>query len=614
MDSCPLSLFNIYRNNFDFQRINSSDLVFSSLVFDGEKLLCGIKKEGVMFDLLHVFCSISFGLLLFHLFCFLLLKIFGNLYLRAAFRVQIRDDTSSKRKCRDDNIKRFKTNRQKIKYVHWADESSNLNQKLQTNITTNQKEEKEGLLLWLSEAPFSKEDSLLEFQAKGEESKEKKPCLLLEDSDSFPIQESESESPCIKRDCDVLISDDFSPLDSDPIPVVSPHENIAFNGDINNQEEPLQSDEIFSEEPKFIKLEINSNENEERENNFLCGASSLTGESTSKSSIEWRSSLITKDSETEYPFSSSSRRSSSRWESYALFRKYDEEMLYFHRISSEKLTETESFRSIMYQPRSISERIYHKITTNRKNIPQEPKNAYRELENAYVAQVCLAWEALNWNYMNFMRKNPDPKEMGRSYCSARVAQEFQQFQVLIHRFIENEPFEFGKRPEVYARMKVHSPKLLLVPEFKEMEEGKEGEISAIEFLLILQDIIRTFMNFLKTDKQTACQKFKSLIKKKSGSVDYSHIQFLKKTNHKKKMRINDIVRQGKCVVKRRLVKVEEEMEILMGLIDLKVVSRVLRLPNISEEQLHWCEEKMTKVRVLHGKIQRELSPLFFPVH
>jgi Protein of unknown function (DUF1666) len=82
-----------------------------------------------------------------------------------------------------------------------------------------------------------------------------------------------------------------------------------------------------------------------------------------------------------------------------------------------------------------------------------------------VAQVCLAWEALNWNYGNIFRKNPNPKEMGKPYCPARVAQEFQQFQVLLQRFIENEPYEYGRRPEVYARMKVRSPKLLLVPEY-----------------------------------------------------------------------------------------------------------------------------------------------------
>lgn len=81
----------------------------------------------------------------------------------------------------------------------------------------------------------------------------------------------------------------------------------------------------------------------EREEESRLGASTLTSESTSKSSVEWRSSTVTKDSETEYPFSSSSRRSSSRWESYALFRKYDEDMVYFHRVGAQKLTETGTY-------------------------------------------------------------------------------------------------------------------------------------------------------------------------------------------------------------------------------------------------------------------------------
>lgn len=54
------------------------------------------------------------------------------------------------------------------------------------------------------------------------------------------------------------------------------------------------------------------------------------------------------------------------------------------------------------------------------------------------------------------------------------------------------------------------------------------------------------------------------------------------------------------------------MEILMGLIDLKLVSRVLRMTELSEEQLHWCEAKMSKVRILDGIYHRDSSPLFFP--
>lgn len=81
----------------------------------------------------------------------------------------------------------------------------------------------------------------------------------------------------------------------------------------------------------------------------------------------------------------------------------------------------------------------------------------------------------------------------------------------------------------------------------------------------------------------------------------------------KKMKVKDLRRSRKCLRKRKL-KVEEEMEILMALIDLKIVSRVLRMNDLSEEQLQWCEEKMSKVRIMEGKLQRDSTPLFFPAH
>lgn len=81
----------------------------------------------------------------------------------------------------------------------------------------------------------------------------------------------------------------------------------------------------------------------------------------------------------------------------------------------------------------------------------------------------------------------------------------------------------------------------------------------------------------------------------------------------KTSKVKDLRRAQKCIRKRKLKEVEE-MEIVMGLIDLKVVSRVLRMNDLNEEQLHWCEDKMTKVRVGDGKLQRDSSPLFFPAH
>lgn len=128
---------------------------------------------------------------------------------------------------------------------------------------------------------------------------------------------------------------------------------------------------------------------------------------------------------------------------------------------------SESLKSIHVSPRSISERIAYKISSISKATPAHIRqNPYRELEAAYVAQICLTWEALNWNYQNFKSKKASRLDDDEDGCPATVAQQFQQFQVLLQRYVENEPYEHGRRPEIYARMRLLAPKLLLVPEFR----------------------------------------------------------------------------------------------------------------------------------------------------
>lgn len=127
---------------------------------------------------------------------------------------------------------------------------------------------------------------------------------------------------------------------------------------------------------------------------------------------------------------------------------------------------SESLRSIQSCPRSISERIACKLTTRNKRSSDFRHNPYHELEAAYVAQICLTWEALNWNYNYFQRLRASFGCETDHGCPATVAQQFQQFQVLLQRYIENEPYEHGRRPEIYARMRSLAPKLLQVPEYR----------------------------------------------------------------------------------------------------------------------------------------------------
>ncbi|XP_010916376.2 uncharacterized protein [Elaeis guineensis] len=567
----------------------------SSLPCHGQTTFPCQKEEGVMF-LLHASISLSFLLLLIHLSSFLLTKLFTFLHNRAISKHQ-----------GDVQLSAFQHE----------------NKTVSTSDGYSEKDVAD--VVCREDLPFfyrasGVKDSLLTEQAKDSNEQHS-----LEGEDSS-VSESQhgSLSENLGHDKlgieygDDLITEVLTPSDcSGASPIISASEEDVACEDVCHEIEAHRTHEEknFWEDETFSV--VNSSHSDSR--NFrleeIHHGNENSGESTSKSSIEWRSSAILRDSETEYPFSSSSWRSSSNWESYALFHKYDEEMMFFDRISSRKLRESELLRSIKYQSRSISRRIVRKLFMKSKNSSMRDMDPYLELESAYVAQICLTWEALNWNYTNFGPANSD-RDM-EDYCfPARIAQQFQQFEVLLQRFIENEPYEHGRRPEVYARVRSYSPKLLQVPEFKDSDqadEGKEDMISSTEFLIILEHAIRTFMNFLKADKESCCQMLRSLIKNQLSSVDPTLLHLLKKANKKKKMRLKELGRQWRCQKKGK-TKEEEGMEILMGLIDMKVVSRVLRMPDISEEQLHWCHEKMSKVRVWNGKIQRDSSPLFFPVN
>ncbi|RAL41521.1 hypothetical protein DM860_010315 [Cuscuta australis] len=214
-------------------------------------------------------------------------------------------------------------------------------------------------------------------------------------------------------------------------------------------------------------------------------------------------------------------------------------------------------------PRSKSEREpnseKHSLIRNKK-LPWEcPNNPYHELEAAYVAQICLTWEALKWNYNYFLStlimSSSCESEPDRG-CPATTAQQFQQFQVLLQRYIENEAYENGRRPEIYVRMRSLAPMLLQVPHC----------ISGV------------------------CSQ--------------------------KKSKLKEIRISGKKSSTRRWLGEEEEMERLMAHIDLKVVSRVLKMAQVNDKQLHWCEEKMSRVKFCDGKLLRDqflLCPLFYPL-
>lgn len=56
----------------------------------------------------------------------------------------------------------------------------------------------------------------------------------------------------------------------------------------------------------------------------------------------------------------------------------------------------------------------------------------------------------------------------------------------------------------------------------------------------------------------------------------------------------------------------EDIQLLLGLIDAKILSRVLRMTRMTREQLFWCEEKMKKLDLSNNRLERDPCPILFP--
>ena len=78
------------------------------------------------------------------------------------------------------------------------------------------------------------------------------------------------------------------------------------------------------------------------------------------------------------------------------------------------------------------------------------------------------------------------------------------------------------------------------------------------------------------------------------------------------MKLKELFGKKKGPKKMKKMEKQEELDLLFGLIDIKVVSRVLRMSGLSKEQLLWCEEKMSKLELTEACLQREGSPVLFP--
>ncbi|CAL5005242.1 unnamed protein product [Urochloa decumbens] len=306
----------------------------------------------------------------------------------------------------------------------------------------------------------------------------------------------------------------------------------------------------------------------------------------------------------------------------SLYDKYCERMLVFHKMIAQLMKDPESLSMCKKSPRSAS-----KLTSTLRSLSfkrrdelqedceqlqqqQSEDDPYQTLETAYVAHVSLSWEALHCTYVHLSLIVAAQPDNPTTYSTA--AQAFQQFQVLLQRFVENEPFEHGTRVEIYARARSMLSKLLQVPTFQVADkkdysdDQMEPSIFAPDLIKLLEESILTFRLFLKKDKK----------KNSSHMSAYGHtgssIHQVQSSIDKKEAKVKELFKKKKGWKSKTWPATMEEVQLLFALIDIKVVSRVLRMGKLSKEQLLWCEEKMSKVDVSENRLRRDGSPILFP--
>ncbi|KAM4102425.1 hypothetical protein ACB094_05G221600 [Castanea mollissima] len=414
-------------------------------------------------------------------------------------------------------------------------------------------------------------------------------------------------------------------LEDKPVAESEEPKNDNGGGDLNKSTNGDPVAEAEDDDDDFITNEVKRRLKELRRNSFMvlipeeesCAEEEEDEEEEGEtSSSEW------KDLEAE---------ARQWWCGFdAVYDKYCDRMLFFDRMSRQQLNEISkgclpgSQTPATPSPRSASKKLTSPLRCLSLKKIEEPDDEtehlqlpghdpYQDIETAYVAQICLTWEALHCQYTQLSQKITCQPDNPTSYIHS--AQQFQQFQVLLQRFIENEPFEEGLRAEIYARSRNTLPKLLQVPNIKGSdkkvmdEEESDLTVLAPDLIRILESSILTFHLFLKMDKKKSSGVLQLFGNQNQNATPLQQIQ---SALEKKGIRLKELRKKRKGGKKNSWPQTHEEIQLLFSLVDVKVLYRVLRMVRITNEQLFWCEEKMKKLDLSDGKLRRDPSPTLFP--
>nr|GMC59435.1 protein PFC0760c-like isoform X3 [Ipomoea batatas] len=252
-----------------------------------------------------------------------------------------------------------------------------------------------------------------------------------------------------------------------------------------------------------------------------------------------------------------------------------------------------------------------------------------ELEGVYVGQMCLSWEFLHWQYGKALDLwDSDPRGIHRYN---EVAGEFQQFQALLQRFIEDERFQ-GPRVRYYIKSRYDFRNLLQVPVIREdnLKDRKKamqfekGDFAITSDILveILEECIRIFWRFVKADNDSSTVPVKchkgGVQPEIENADDLELLMEVRRSLQKKERKLRDTLRSENCVLRRFRRSCRDDDEdsdhvlYFFSQVDMKLVSRVLNMSRLTKEQLVWCHNKLSRIRFVNRRIHVDPSFLLFP--
>ncbi|CDP00332.1 unnamed protein product [Coffea canephora] len=247
---------------------------------------------------------------------------------------------------------------------------------------------------------------------------------------------------------------------------------------------------------------------------------------------------------------------------------------------------------------------------------------HRDLELVYVGHICLSWEILQWQHGK-VKELLEYDSQG-NHCYNQVAGEYQQFQVLVQRFLEDERFN-GPRIQHFVKSRCACRGLLQVPIikddcFKDKKETTGDEIDAISISMLAQTLkesMHIFWEFLRADKEEADGILKSVqgsLADPRAAVDSELLTNVRTRLEKKERKLKDIQRSVNCIVKRfqKQQAGQTSNALLISQVELKLVSRVLSLPRLTTDHLIWCQKKLDNINIVNRKICVEPAFLLFP--